>query len=99
MTQNTIPKPEPRIAQFQQLGNIPMPEYVKLQDTFTAADFDAKAIARIAKKSGMNYITITTRHHDGFSLYDTRGLNEYDAPHSPAKRDLIAEFVAACREE
>ncbi|WP_200930795.1 alpha-L-fucosidase [Bacillus sp. FJAT-28004] len=84
---------------IQHLGNIPMLEYVKLQETFAAADFDAKEIARIAKRSGMKYITITTRHHDGFSLYDTRGLNEYDAPHSPAGRDLIAEFVTACREE
>ena len=47
----------------------------------------------------MKYIVITTRHHDGFSLYDTRGLSDYDAPHSLAGRDLIAEFVDECREE
>ncbi len=56
-------------------------EYTPLADTFTAKDFDAKKIARLAKKSGMNYITITTRHHDGFSLYDTKGLSTFDAPH------------------
>ena len=39
---------------------------------------------------------MTTRHHDGFSLYDTCGLNEYDAPHSAAGRDLVREFVDAC---
>jgi len=47
----------------------------------------------------MKYITLTTRHHEGFSLYDTCGLCNYDAPHSPAKRDLIKEFVEACNED
>ena len=74
-------------------------KYARLMDTFTAADFDARVLARTAKAAGMKYITLTTRHHDGFSLYDTRGLSEFDAPHSPAGRDLIAEFVEACREE
>lgn len=83
----------------QHLESIPVPEYARLKDTFTAADFDARALARTARLAGMKYITLTTRHHDGFSLYDTRGLSDFDAPHSPAGRDLIAEFVAACREE
>lgn len=74
-------------------------EYRKLFDTFTAKDFDAGKIVRMAKNAGMKYITLTTRHHEGFSLYDTCGLNEYDAPHSPAGRDLIREFVNACNEE
>lgn len=76
--------------------NIPKEEYMKLKDTFTAEAFDADAIARLAKANGMNYIVLTTRHHDGFSLYDTRGLNDYDAPHSPAGRDLVREYVDAC---
>ena len=71
-------------------------EYKKLAKTFTADDFDAEEIALTAKKIGCKYITLTTRHHEGFSLYDTCGLNEYDAPHSPAGRDLIKEFVDAC---
>ncbi|WP_054023590.1 alpha-L-fucosidase [Bacillus sp. FJAT-28004] len=81
------------------LNRIPKEEYSKLQDTFTVEEFDARAIAKLARKAGMKYITLTTRHHDGFSLYDTRGLNDYDAPHSAAKRDLIAEFVEGCRAE
>ena len=80
-------------------NNIPLDEYVKLKDTFTAKSFDAKKIARFAKASGMKYITLTARHHDGFSLYDTKGLCDYDAVHSPAGRDLIREFVGACNEE
>mgnify|MGYP003304361536 CR=1 FL=1 len=49
-----------------------------------------------AKNAGCKYINLTTRHHDGFSLFDTCGLNEYDAPHSAAKRDLIKEIRFDC---
>ena len=49
------------------------------------------------EKAGCKYITLTTRHHDGYSLYDTRGLNDYDAPHS-CGRDLVREFVDACND-
>ena len=58
----------------------------------------ARELARTARDAGCKYITLTTRHHDGFSLYDTCGLNEFDAPHSATGRDLVAEFVEACRE-
>lgn len=70
--------------------------YEKLMDTFTAEDFNAEELVLFAKNAGCKYINLTTRHHDGFSLFDTCGLNEYDAPHSAAKRDLIKEFVDAC---
>ena len=83
----------------QHSEKISVPEYAKLKDNFTAADFDARAWAVTAKAAGMKYIVLTTRHHDGFSLYDTRGLNDFDAPHSPAGRDLVAEFVEGCRAE
>jgi alpha-L-fucosidase len=80
----------------QHIQNIPMDEYAKLKDRFTAEHFDAEQIAMTAKRAGMNYVVLTTRHHDGFSLYDTRGLSDFDAPHSAAKRDLVAEFVEGC---
>ena len=83
----------------RQRENIAGEDYARLTGTFTAQDFDARALARTAKDAGMKYITLTTRHHDGFSLYDTRGLNDFDAPHSGAKRDLVAEFVEGCRAE
>ncbi|MFC3772080.1 alpha-L-fucosidase [Paenibacillus sp. GCM10012303] len=83
---------------IQQIGKMAGDDYMRLADTFSAEEFNAKEIVAIAQRAGMKYITLTTRHHDGFSLYDTRGLNRYDAPHSLAKRDLVAEFVAACRE-
>ncbi len=71
--------------------------YAPLMANFTAKDFDADAFVELAKAAGMKYIVLTTRHHEGFSLYDTCGLSDFDAPHSPAHRDLVAEFVAACR--
>ena len=78
------------------IENMNMDEYKNLKDTFTAEDFDAEKLVLTAKNAGCKYITLTTRHHEGFSLYDTCGLNEFDAPHSPAGRDLIREFVDAC---
>ncbi len=83
----------------QHIHGIPKEEYQKLQETFTASKFNGRKIAQIAKKGGAKYITLTTRHHEGFSLYDTKGLNTYDAPHSPVGRDLIADFVEGCRAE
>jgi len=81
---------------FQKL---PTEEYMQLMKTFTAKDFSGRDWARQARRAGMKYITLTSRHHDGFSLYDTRGLSPYDVTHTPAKRDLIRDFVDGCRAE
>lgn len=78
---------------------IPHDEYRALMKEFTASEFSGRKLAQTAKRAGMRYVTLTSRHHDGFSLYDTRGLNTYDAPHSAAGRDLILDFVNGCREE
>ena len=59
----------------------------------------AKRLVRTAKGMGAKYITITTRHHDGFSLYDTCGLSDFDAPHALCQRDLIRELVGECNAE
>ena len=58
----------------------------------------AKQLVTQAKQAGCKYITLTTRHHDGYSLFDTCGLNMLDAPHT-CGRDLVREFVNACREQ
>lgn len=82
------------------LHHISQEKYQELFNNFTAADFDPKKIVALAKKTGMKYITLTTRHHDGFSLYDTCGLNEYDSVHAPkCGRDLVKEFVDECHKE
>lgn len=84
---------------FTNYNNFSKQDYMKLVDTFTAKDFDAKKIVGLAKDAGCRYATLTTRHHEGFSLYDTCGLNTYDALHSPAKRDLVREFVDECNRQ
>ncbi len=78
---------------------LPFDEYRRNMERFTAAGFDGRELARFARRCGMRYIVLGTRHHDGFSLYDTRGLNDYDAPHSAAGRDLVADYVEGCRAE
>ncbi|HWA84178.1 MAG TPA: alpha-L-fucosidase [Fimbriimonadaceae bacterium] len=80
----------------QHAEKIAGPEYLKLMDSFTGKDFDAKALAKAAKRAGMRYITHTTRHHEGFSLYDTLGLSPLDVTHTPCGRDLVREFIDAC---
>lgn len=78
---------------------LPRDGYLDLQRRFTASGFDARRLARQARAAGCRYLVFTTRHHDGFSLYDTRGLNTWDSLHAPAARDLVAEVSAACEAE
>lgn len=72
-----------------------MSEYAKLAETFNCVGMHE--IVATAKSAGCKYICLTTRHHEGFSLYDPCGLSDFNALNSPAGRDLIAEFVEECR--
>ena len=73
-------------------------EYENMAQTFSPAPDSMAQIVSVAKSAGCNYITLTTRHHEGFSLYDTCGLSNYDAIHAPCcKRDVVREFVDECR--
>lgn len=76
--------------------NISAEDYEKLFYSFDPDTDWAENLVSTAKNAGCKYITLTTRHHDGFSLFDACGLSEYDAPHSPAGRDIVREFVDAC---
>lgn len=67
--------------------------------TFNPVNLNWHEIVGMAKKAGCRYITLTTRHHDGFSLYDTRGLNNYDVMHTPYQRDIVKEFIEECRRQ
>lgn len=78
---------------------IPDEKYKKLPAKFKVKKSWAKDLVSTAKGAGCKYITLTTRHHDGFSLFDTMGLNEYDAPHSATGRDLVKEFVDECNKQ
>jgi alpha-L-fucosidase len=80
---------------IQWWGPVPRAQYMALKDQFTAEHFDADFICELALEAGMRYVNLTTQHHDGFSLWDTR-TNEYSSMHAPARRDLVAELTEAC---
>ena len=65
---------------------------------FDAKDYNPVEWAKIAKDSGMKYMCLTARHHDGFALFDSRHPNAFTSVQS-IKRDLYAEYVKACRAE
>jgi alpha-L-fucosidase len=73
-------------------------EYALLKERFTADKFDAGRITDIAIKAGMKYITITSKHHDGFCLFRT-GATDFNSVNSPAGRDLIGELYDACMDK
>ena len=74
-------------------------EYAKVAGGFYPAAFDAREWVKAIKASGAKYICFTSRHHDGFSLFDT-AFSDYDMIDStPFKRDIVAELAQACKEE
>lgn len=81
---------------FMNNEQVPASEYEKLMQKFNVGKNWAKNLVKCAKHLGAKYIVLTTRHHDGFSLYNTLGLSEYDVTHTPTKRDLVKEFVYEC---
>lgn len=74
---------------------IPVSEYRKLADRFTAENFDADDICRRSKDAGAKYITFTTMHHEGFALYDSK-VNPFNSVNTACKRSLTDEVVEAC---
>ena len=76
---------------------IPPAEYALLQDHFTADGFDPAAIVALAKDAGMSYVNLTTKHHDGFCLFDSAATT-YTSVHAPAGRDLVGELADACHD-
>jgi alpha-L-fucosidase len=77
---------------------IPAKEYARLAARFNPVKFDAGAWAAIAKKAGMKYVVLTTKHHDGFSMFKSR-LTPYNIVEAtPFKRDVTRELSDACRQ-
>ncbi|MDF7799545.1 alpha-L-fucosidase [Pontiellaceae bacterium B1224] len=82
----------PRVA------DIPVEEYRSQAGTFNPTEFDAKAIAQLAKDAGMKYIVITAKHHEGFAMYDSKACDFNIVDSTPWKKDPMKELAAACRE-
>lgn len=77
---------------------IPIEEYEKLASTWQVKKDFAGEWARLAKKAGMKYMVLTTKHHEGFCLWDTQ-QTEFNSVKMSPQRDLVREFVEAAREE
>ena len=75
---------------------IPKTEYAKLANRFNPKKFDANAWASLAKNAGMKYMVLTTRHHDGFCLFDSK-VSDFTTAKTRAKRDFVADYVKAVR--
>lgn len=76
---------------------ISIEDYQKYFDRFDPVDYNPRVWAKAARDAGMKYAVMTTKHHDGFCLFDSR-LTEYKATNTLAGRDLIREYVDAFRE-
>lgn len=74
---------------------IPVSEYELLAQQFDPVNFNANEWVSIAADAGQRYIVITSRHHDGFSMYDT-ALSDYKVTRTPFKRDPLHELANAC---
>ncbi len=77
---------------------IPVKEYERLAKTFAPQPGSPRQWARLARKAGMKYMVMTTKHHEGFCLWNTKQTT-YNAVRRGPKRDLVAEYVDACRKE
>jgi alpha-L-fucosidase len=75
---------------------VPADVYDNLYRQFNPTEFNAAAWVKIAQSAGMKYIVFTSRHHDGFSLFDTRASDyKITSPQSPFRRDIVKELAAA----
>jgi alpha-L-fucosidase len=78
---------------------IPISEYEKLAPMFNPQKFNALEWVQLAKDAGMKYIAITSKHHDGFAMFDSK-LTDYDiVDRTPFKRDVLKELAEACKKE
>ena len=80
-------------------GKIPVKDYAEFAGKFNPVKFDADKWVSVAKKAGMKYIVITSKHHDGFAMFHSKATpyNIYDA--TPFKRDPLKELAAACKKQ
>jgi alpha-L-fucosidase len=77
---------------------IPVEEYEALADSWTPRPGCMREWARLARTAGMKYMILTTKHHEGFCLWET-DQTDYNAAQRGPGRDLVAEYVEACRAE
>src|SRR3989454_6242958 len=77
---------------------VPVEQYHASAATFDPKEWDARELARTAKRCGMQYAVLTAKHHDGYAMFASRH-SEYSVTHSPYGRDIVAQFAEAVRAE
>lgn len=82
----------------QDTGRIPVEEYQKHYKEFNPNQFNAAQWVALAKRAGQKYLVITTKHHDGFCMFDSK-LTDYDIMNTPLKRDVIKELADECHRQ
>lgn len=80
-------------------AKIPLAEYTEYAKTFNPINFNAKEWVSIAKNAGMKYIVVTTKHHDGFAMYNSDVSNHNILDGSAFKRDPIKELAEECQKQ
>jgi alpha-L-fucosidase len=79
--------------------NIPYKNYKRLADFFNPQEFNAREWVQLAKAAGMKYITITSRHHDGFSMFNTAATPYNIVQATPYHKDPLMELAKECEKE
>ncbi|CAA6677804.1 MULTISPECIES: alpha-L-fucosidase [unclassified Lentimonas] len=77
-------------------SKIPVVEYKEMASKFNPVKFDAEEWVAVAKNAGMKYITITSKHHDGFAMFDSEVTDYNIVDYTPFKRDVLQELKEAC---
>src|SRR5436190_10309697 len=81
-----------------QQRNISVKNYTNLQKFFNPIDFNAAEVVSMAKNAGMKYITLITRHHDGFSMWNTK-YSDFNIMNSPYKKDVVKMVADECHKQ
>lgn len=91
----SLPARHEWVKRYERMTN---EQYQKYFDTFDPVNYDPVKWAKTAKAAGMKYMVLTTKHHEGFCLFDSK-YTDYKATNTKAKRDLVREYVDACRSQ
>lgn len=78
--------------------NITVKNYTRLMNFFNPIDFNAAEVVTMAKNAGMKYITLIARHHDGFSMWNTK-FSDFNIMHSPYKKDVVKMMADECHKQ
>lgn len=91
-------RPVPGLGEWiMNRARIPVAEYEKLAQQWNPTQFDAERWVQLARDAGMKYIVITSKHHDGFAMFDSKVSNWNVVAATPFKRDILKELSAACQ--